>query len=147
MVKWQNGNAPAISNLFDEFFNKDPFESLIRRNVASTAPAINIRETDTLYQLEVAAPGLSKEDFNIEIDDNNRLTISSEQKSETENNSEEGRYTRKEFSYSAMRRSFVLPDTVDNEKIEATCKDGVLLLSIPKNEKSSGPNTRMIEIK
>jgi len=102
----------------------------------TTLPAVNIRETDDNYVVEMAAPGMKKEDFKIELD-NNLLTISAEKTEEHEENGKE-KYSRKEFSYQSFQRSFNLPkEVVDEEKIEAHYKDGVLHLIIPKKNKQN----------
>jgi HSP20 family protein len=102
-------------------------------------------ETEDEFSVEVAAPGKTREDFNIELD-NDVLTISSEEKKETETTDKKGRYTRKEFSYTNFKRAFSLPETVDSEKIAATYKDGVLNISLPKKEEAKVQPKRMIEI-
>jgi HSP20 family protein len=104
---------------------------------------VNIKETDTSFGIELAAPGKKKEDFNIEID-HNVLTISSEEKTEKEET--EGKYTRKEFSYSSFRRAFTLPETVNTENINATYENGVLHVALPKREEALPKPKRLIEI-
>lgn len=115
-----------MSDFFDtdRFFGKDWF-------AASKMPAVNIEENNTFFKIEVAAPGMHKDDFHIEII-NGILTISAEAKDEKE---EKGKnYTRKEFSFESFKRSFTLPDNVKDENIEAEYKDGLLLLTLPKME-------------
>ena len=97
----------------------------------SKLPAANITESDNAFNLELAAPGLEKEDFDLSID-NQHLTISCQKEEKTE--STEEKYTRKEFSYQSFSRSFMLPDSVDAEKISAAYKDGVLKVELPKKE-------------
>jgi HSP20 family protein len=106
-------------------------------------PAVNIKETDSSFGIELAAPGKSKEDFNIEID-HNVLTISSEEKSEKEET--QGKYTRKEFNYSSFRRAFTLPETVNTDSINATYENGVLNVALPKKEEALPKPKRLIEI-
>ena len=105
-------------------------------------PAVNIIENDNEFRVEVSAPGMRKDDFNIDMEEN-RLTISAERKYEHEEKSGGGngkesknneRYTRREFGYSQFSRSFMLPETVDPEKIDASYQDGVLKLILPKRE-------------
>ena len=98
----------------------------------ATAPAINIRETETNYEVEVAAPGMTKEDFNIKIDNNNQLVVSMEKKEEHEEGKKEGRYLRREFSYSKFQQALILPDDVEKDKIEAKVEHGVLTITLPK---------------
>jgi HSP20 family protein len=144
LVKFKERNdrdlmAPGFSNIFDSFFN----DSFISDRLTSRVPAVNISETDGQYHIELAAPGLKKEDFKISLD-NDVLTISVEKESEhTENNK---RYNRKEYSYSSFVRSFSLPDSADNGKIEATYTDGVLTINAAKREESK-KKSREINIK
>jgi len=106
-------------------------------------PAVNVKETDSGYELEMAIPGRKKDDFKIEID-KEVLTISSEitkEENETEDN-----YTRKEFSFSSFKRVFTLPDTVDADKINASYEDGILRFALPKKEEALPKPKRLIEI-
>jgi HSP20 family protein len=112
----------------------------------TTLPAVNIRETKDSYEVEMAAPGMKKEDFKIELD-RNILTISSEKSEEHEEQGEEEKYSRKEFSYQSFQRSFNLPkEVVDEDKIEARYREGVLHLTIPKREEAKQKPPRKIEI-
>lgn len=132
---------PSLWNkLFDdEFFNMNFSSS------GSTLPSVNIKETKDNFVVEVAAPGMRKEDFKIELD-NNVMTISSE-RSETEGDKDkEGNYTRREFSYQSFQRSFTLPNTVQGENVSAQYKDGVLNIVIPKREEAKQKPSRIIEI-
>lgn len=104
-------------------------------SIGTSIPAVNIKETEDSFSVEVAAPGKSKEDFNIELD-NDVLTISSEDRKENETTEEKGRFTRKEFSYSTFKRAFSLPDSVDNTKISASYNNGVLEIALPKKEEA-----------
>ena len=99
----------------------------------ATAPAINVIENEKDYRVEVAAPGMSKEDFNIKLDEDNNLVISMEKKSENkEENKHNGRYLRREFSYSKFQQTMVLPDDVNKEGISASVEHGVLTIELPK---------------
>jgi len=106
-------------------------------------PSVNIRESEEGFMLDLAAPGLKKEDFKVNLD-NNVLTISSEQKNENEEKSE--KYTRKEFFYSSFSRSFTLPKTIDLDKIKADYNNGILSLSLPKREDAKVAVNREIAI-
>jgi HSP20 family protein len=106
-------------------------------------PSVNIRETEDSFMLDMAAPGLKKEDFKINLD-NNVLTISSELKTENEERNE--RFVRKEFHFNAFSRSFTLPKTVDLEKIKADYKDGILSIALPKREDAKIAINREIAI-
>ena len=118
----------------------------------ATAPAINVFETAKEYKVELAAPGMTKEDFNVHIDEENNLVISMEKKTESkeENNKDEkkeGRYLRREFSYTKFQQTMILPDDVDKEKIAANVNEGVLSVTLPKVEKKEEKTTRQIEVK
>jgi HSP20 family protein len=121
-------------SLFDDFFNDTFFPSIpyggsIRRY--STRPNVNIEETEKEYVIDVAAPGLDKKDFKINLD-KNFLSISATKKSE--NNVDEENYICREFNYDSFSRSFSLPEGIDSSKIKATHKNGVLRVYIPKNK-------------
>ena len=126
-----------MPNLFDDDF----FPVLSNRT--SSMPAVNIREDEKKYFLELAIPGMDKKDLKIDINED-VLTISSENKSETEENRDG--YKRKEFSYSSFCRSFYIPENVDREKIEANYKDGILSVELPKQEEEKNKITREIKI-
>jgi HSP20 family protein len=141
---------PSISRFWDDddFFNRSLMNwgTSNYSNTGTTLPAVNIKETDNSYEVEMAAPGMKKEDFKIELD-NNILTISSEKSQEYEEGGENEKYSRKEFSYQSFQRSFSLPkEVVDEDKIEARYKDGVLHLNIPKREEAKQKAPRKIEI-
>ena len=126
-----------VPNFFDEdFFPVVP-------NRTSSMPAVNIREDEKSYALDLAVPGMDKKDLKIDINED-VLTISSESKNETEE-SKDG-FRRKEFSYKAFTRSFYIPENVNREKIEATYKDGVLSINLPKQEEEKSKITKTIEI-
>jgi HSP20 family protein len=129
--------------IFNDFFDND---WMVKAN--ATAPAINVIESNTDYKVEVAAPGMTKEDFNIHLTDNNELVISMEKKNETkEEDKENKKYLRREFSYSKFEQALVLPDDVEKEKISANVNDGVLSIVLPKQtaEEKAKVN-RVIEI-
>ncbi len=131
--------------LFDDFFNNaDWFGGSNLSKIGFNTPAVNVKETDEDFTVELAAPGLSKEDFNIELD-NDVLTISSETTSEKETK-DEGKYTRKEFSYRAFKRSFSLPDAVNGTEIGASYDNGILFVTLPKKEEAKVQPKRLIEI-
>ena len=133
-----------LPSIFNDFFDND---WMVRAN--ATAPAINVFETEHEYQVELAAPGMTKDDFNVHIDEDNNLVISMEKKTENkEENKKEGRYLRREFSYSKFQQTMVLPDNVDKEKISASVEHGVLNIHLPKlTEEQTKKADRKIEIK
>jgi len=124
-----------IPSFFEDFFNKpllDLFDSGLPSRRMSV-PAVNITERKDDYLVSMAAPGLKKEDFKIDVE-GNLLTISSEKEEENEEKSE--KYTRQEYSYSSFERSFTLPDEVNKDQIDARYQDGVLELVLPKKEEA-----------
>jgi HSP20 family protein len=136
-------NFPA---LFDDLFNRDLFNWNNSNYSATrtTLPSVNIRETDDGFEVEMAAPGMDKKDFNISLE-GNTLTIASQKKNEEEH--KENGYSRREFSYQSFRRTFLLPkDVVDDEHIVARYENGLLLLQIPKKEEVKKKAPRLIEI-
>lgn len=137
---------PTVSRFFEDDWNT-LFDWTNRNfsNTASTLPSVNIRENDDEYRVEMAAPGMKKDDFHIEVN-NNLLTIRSEVKSEHEEKEGET-FMRKEFSYQSFRRSFHLNNNVvDDTRIEATYKDGILYIVVPKKEEAKPKPARTIEI-
>ena len=134
-------------SLFDDFFSRDLWSwgSGNNSTTNTTIPAVNIRETNENFEVEMAAPGMTRDDFKVELD-GTMLTISSEKK-ETNERKEGERYTRKEFSYQSFQRTFQLPkEVVDADKIEAKYENGVLWLVIPKKEEVRPKPPRMIQI-
>ena len=132
-----------LPSLFDDMFRNDMLGGTTGKSRVST-PAVNIKETEESFVVEMAAPGRSKEDFRIELD-NDLLSISSEDKKENEVTENGGKYTRKEFSFSSFKRSFSLPESVDSANIAASYNNGVLEIALPKKEEAKAPK-RMIEI-
>ncbi len=144
LVRRFNNQTPDIANIFDDFFGGDFFLNPVSQSRRSV-PAVNVKETQDEYLIEVAAPGMKKDDFKVEVN-NNVLTISCEQEDKKEEN-EKG-YTRREFCYSAFRRSFAIPrNEVDESKINASYKDGILQITLHKREEVKPKPVRMIEIK
>jgi HSP20 family protein len=144
LVKRNNSSSPVGSifpSIMEELFRPDWMGGT--QNSGMTIPPVNIRETEMSYEVELSAPGKRKEDFNIEID-NGLLTISSEYK--TENSSEEGKFTRREFSHSSFKRSFSLPETVKEDDIQASYENGILKINLPKREEALPKPKRAIEI-
>lgn|SRR5690554_2871909 len=130
-------------SIFEDLFNDSRLANVA--HFGSTLPAVNIKETENGFTVEVAVPGKSKDDFQIELNED-VLTISSEDKSEKEETTNDGRYTRREFSYASFRRSFHLPDSVAQDKIEAKYNNGVLQILVPKKEEVKTKSKRMIAV-
>ncbi len=139
--KYNNQNW--LPSIFNDFFDND---WMVKAN--ATAPAINVIENEKDYKVEVAAPGMTKHDFNIHLGDDNELVITMEKKNESkEEDKENKKYLRREFSYSKFQQAFVLPDDVEKDKISANVSDGVLTIELPKStpEEKAKVN-RVIEI-
>ena len=119
-------NQSWFPSIFNDFIGSDWVERL-----HSTSP-INILETEDKFEVEIAAPGLTKDDFTIKVTNDNLLTVSVKQEERKEEKDKKGRYLRKEFSYSQFQQNLILPDNVDKDKIEAKVNNGVLDIHIPK---------------
>ncbi|MFO8023143.1 MAG: Hsp20/alpha crystallin family protein [Perlabentimonas sp.] len=140
MLRNRSGNIPSI---VDAFFGDDLLGNFFENTNAGTVPSVNITENKDEFGIEVAAPGLEKKDFEVDID-NNVLSISCHKEQEDEK--EDEKIMRREFSYTAFKRSFSLPDGADSEKIKASYKDGILKVSIPKKEEAKEKPSRQISI-
>ncbi|MEJ7739165.1 MAG: Hsp20/alpha crystallin family protein [Chitinophagaceae bacterium] len=144
----RNGDLfPSMSSFFNDVFDKDVYNwnNLNFSDTGTTVPAVNIKETTENFEVEMASPGMTKDDFNIELD-GNLLTITSEKKSEHQEKDNE-KYSRKEFSYQSFQRTFQLPkEVVDADNINAKYENGVLRLLIPKREEVKQKPRRMISI-
>lgn len=130
-----------LPDVFDDFFNTD---FMPRAN--ATAPAINVIEKDKAYVVELAAPGLKKEDFQVNIDDDGNLSIKMEQKHENKEEDKKSHYLRREFSYSKYEQTLLLPDDVQKDKISAKVDNGVLYVDLPKTEEARTKVQRRIEV-
>ena len=147
LIKRNGSLLNPFPTVFDDFLNRDIFNwgSSNFSDTNTTIPAVNIKETADNYEVEVAAPGMTKKDFKVQLD-GNVLTITSEMSSQKEE-SEEVRYSTREFSYQSFSRTFNLQkDVVDTEKLVAKYEDGVLHLLIPKKENAKQKQPRLIEI-
>jgi len=127
----------------DEFFGDDLFAKFFETPANVTMPAVNIREGKEDFTIDVAAPGLEKKDFKINLN-NNVLEISSEK--EVKNEENEDKYMRCEFRYASFKRYFTLPDSVESDKIKANYKDGILNVVIPKKDEAKVKPVREISI-
>lgn len=125
------------------FFGKDLFNEYNTPAFAGTVPAVNVVENENGFRIEVAAPGLQKSDFKLNLE-KNQLTISAEKEQKEEEKNE--KYTRKEFKYASFQRTFTLPNTVDGDRIEANYADGILSIALPKREEAKEKPARLIEI-
>lgn len=146
LIKYNEPFFPAFSNLFDSFLGKDFFDNNTKlANWGFATPSVNIKETNDAYHVEVAAPGLAKEDFKVEVDEHRILRISSKKENRQEH-TEEGKYTRREFSFQSFQRAFTLPESVDSDKIGASYTDGILNINIPKKEVAKEKPAKVINI-
>ena len=147
LIKRNENFFTGFPKLFEDFFGrelldwrKDNFSA-----TSTTIPSVNIRETADSYQVELAAPGMEKSDFNIELE-GNRLMISSSK--EQENETQKDNYTRREFSYQSFQRNFTLPESVvDADSIKAKYENGLLSIDIPKREEAKKKAPKQIEIR
>lgn len=121
-------NQNWLPSIFNDLFDGE----MLNQYAGNTVPAINVKESSDAYTVEVAAPGMTKEDFDVRIDEENNLVISLEKKSSEEENKSEERYLRREFSYAKFQQTMILPDDVDKERIGARCERGVLTVDLPK---------------
>jgi len=140
MKRYHQSWLPAM---FDDFFDNEWM-----KKTNATAPAINVIESDTEYKVEVAAPGMNKEDFNVHVDENGNLVIAMEKKSEKKEEDKKSRYLRREFSYTKFQQTLILPEDVVKETINASMNDGVLNIELPRKTPEPKNNiTKVIEIK
>jgi HSP20 family protein len=127
-----------MPDIFNDFFDNTWME-----RPKATAPAINVLETPEAYQLELAAPGMTKADFDIHLDEDGDLVINMEKKS-SENEKQKGHYVRREFSYSKFQQTMLLPDDAEREKISAKVEHGVLNVTIPKVQRAKPEECKKI---
>ncbi|HXH18127.1 MAG TPA: Hsp20/alpha crystallin family protein [Chitinophagales bacterium] len=137
-------SMPSLTSWIDDFFSTNLLPSFgLTGRLGWNMPAVNVRETHDNYELEVAAPGYSKKDFNVAVD-NGLLTISAEKEGKEEERNDS--YTRREFAYRSFSRTFTLPDGVKDDDIKANYEDGILHVVIPKTEEAKGKAPRTIKI-
>ena len=143
MVPSRRNNQAWLPDIFNDFFDTNWMD---RMN--ATAPAINVLEDENGYELELAAPGMTKEDFNVHLDEEGNLVIEMEKKTDEKNEKKHGHYLRREFSYSKFQQTMVLPDDAEREQISARVEHGVLNVKIPKVQKAKvDDRNRVIEVK
>ncbi|GEO05638.1 heat-shock protein [Adhaeribacter aerolatus] len=147
IVKNNRSLFPTIPSFFDDMLTRDWLNwPLGHGSNNGSVPAVNIKETNDAYELEVAAPGMSKEDFSVELD-NNMLVISAEKEHNNEEQNEQGDYARREFSYQSFTRTFSLPERmVKGDQIAARYKDGILHISVPKTDEAKVKPAKQIQI-
>lgn len=148
LVRTNGTLFPSVPSLLNDLFTDDWFNSSLSnwRSSGSTLPAVNVRETNEEFSIEVAAPGMKRDDFKVELE-NNVLTISSQLEDKNEEKDPQGNYTRREFSYQSFQRSFTLPEgKVEGEKIAARYADGILHITVPKKEEAKVKPAKQISV-
>ena len=146
LLKASERMFPTLPSFFDNFLSRDwmDWNESNFSTTNSTLPAVNIRENEELFMIEMAAPGLTKDNFKVNLD-RNCLVISSELKEEKNENGE--KYSRREFSYQSFQRSFTLPEgIIDGDKISAKYNNGILMVSIPKRDEVKPKPAKEIDI-
>ncbi len=148
LIKRTSNWMPAVPFFFDDFMGRDLadwFDSNFSNG--NSLPAVNVKENDEEFELELAVPGMSKNDFKIEFE-NDVLTVSAEKEVKSEDGKKNGNFYRKEFGYTNFQRSFRLPeDTVNSDAIKASYVDGILKIEIPKREEVKPKPARLIDVK
>lgn len=139
-----DGNVLDFPAMFDDFFRRDLMYPSFMRSGVST-PAVNIVEMDDAFRLEMVAPGMKKQDFNMSVQ-GDALTISYDHEDNREGERHNWKYTLHEYNYHSFVRTFKLPETVDVDKIKATYSDGILSLTIPKKEEARRKPARSIRV-
>ena len=127
--------------VFDEFLNSD-----LMNTVSTTAPSVNVKETEKAYIVELAAPGVKKDYCRVHIDEDHNLCVAIENKFEHKEEDKHSHYLRREFSYTNYEQKYSLPEDVNEEEINAKVEDGILTIELPKLQKVVGKTTRQIEI-
>ncbi len=131
-----------LPGIFNDFLNNEWFAKL-----NGNAPAVNIIESDKAFKVEIAAPGITKDDFKIKVNSENQLIISMEKKHENEDKNEDEKYLRREFSYAQFQQTLLLPDNIDKDKIDAQQANGVLTIVLPKKSIQAAEKSKIIPVK
>ena len=129
--------------IFHDFFGNE----WIERTKSSSTPAVNIIEKDNEYEVQIAAPGVFKDDISVHINEDNYLVVTVEEKKENDEKDKKGKFLRREFSYSQFRQTLALPDNIEPDKIEATQKNGILKVVIPKKALPAPKEPKRIDVK
>ena len=149
LMKSNRSFMPTIPSFFDDMLTRDWFNWPLNQNANASngsVPAVNVKETNDAFELEVVAPGMNKQDFKIELD-NNLLVITAQKENEHEEKDEKGNYTRREFSYQTFTRSFSLPERlVKGDEIAARYHDSILHITVPKAEDAKVKPAKQIAI-
>jgi HSP20 family protein len=139
--------VPSVNSLLEDFFSREFFDWNDKNFtlVGNTLPSVNLKETEKEYRIELAAPGLKKDDFKVELN-NNVLSISSEHREESIEKSKRENFARKEFNYQSFLRSFNLPESIDNDKVKAQYENGILHVNVAKKASSALRSAKRIPI-
>lgn len=137
----RRSNNNWLPSVFNDFFGNEWMEQSNK-----SVPAINIQQNDNGFTVEVAAPGMTREDCKVRLDESNNLVIEFEKKNQTDEKDQKGSYLRREFSYAQFQRRMILPDNVIKDQISAKVENGVLTVEIPTVKEEVKQNTRQIEI-
>ncbi|WP_377488953.1 Hsp20/alpha crystallin family protein [Pontibacter toksunensis] len=148
LAKNNRSLLPTIPSLFDDSIMRDWFNWPMNSNSErGSVPAVNVRESSDAFELEVAVPGMTTQDFKVELDDNT-LVISAQREDKHEEQNEKENYTRREFNYQSFVRTFSLPEKlVEGDKISANYHDGILHITVPKTEEAKVRPAKQIQIK
>lgn len=141
LIRKFNDNYPTFRTWMDDIF--DTVDTSVNRFNTASMPSVNVLEQEDAFKIEFAAPGLTKDDFKINLD-NNILTVKSEKEQSDQESNEN--YTRKEFNYSSFKRTFTLPDSANSDKVSAEYKNGILTINVAKKEEAKVKPARDIEI-
>ncbi len=144
-MKLMRYNPLVPKNFFDDFFNRDLSE-FFGGDFSASHPSVNVIETDANFRIEIAAPGLEREDFKVDVD-NGSLNISADRRKEYSEEDEDGKFMRREFNYTSFSRRFQLPESVKADDIEANYENGVLKITLPKKDEAKVKAAKTIEIK
>ncbi|HEY1009912.1 MAG: Hsp20/alpha crystallin family protein [Daejeonella sp.] len=137
LVKFTNGQKDGAlkspyTDIFNSLFNPEPY---LAKSIVARVPAVNIGETESEFRIELAVPGLKKDDFKINVE-KDQLSISADKKQEDQDNADTRKYNRREFNYNSFTRTFTLPESADQAKIQAEYTDGILFITVAKKEEA-----------
>lgn len=131
-----------LPSVFNDFFGNEWIAK-----ASSSMPAVNIKETADEYIVDIAAPGLTKDDFKVKVNDDNQLVVSVQKETKNEEKDEKGKYLRREFGYTQFQQTMILPDNIEKDKIQAKAENGVLTIDIPKKPAAPAEGAKDIEVK
>lgn len=130
-----------LPSVFNDFFGNEWMAK------AASVPAVNIKETATEYTVELAAPGLTKDDYKVSVNDDNQLVVSVQKEEKKDEKDDKGKYLRREFAYTQFKQTMILPENIEKDKIQAKADNGILTIEIPKKAAPAPEGTKEIEVK